>query len=375
MTPKEFLLLREFVGHPGRVLSRQYLLDALTGRCADPFDRNIDVLVGRLRRKIETNPKQPTLILTAPGLGYKFGTPITLGSIKADSAIATPAAPASPANTGPPRLSIVVLPFANLTGDATQDHFVDGVTESLTTDLARIGGALVIGRNTAFTYKGKSVDLKQIGRELNVRYVLEGSVQRAASRMRVSAQLIDAESGCHVWAERFDKPLADIFDAQDEIVAHLARQLDAALISAEARRSALSPQPDATDLTIQRRAWLHEGITLDHLARAGGFFDCALALAPADVGALIGKAWVDMTLADACTADDRSARVEAARAALTRALQVAPDHALAHFLLGRVEICDNRGLHAIAGFDRASTFDRNLAAAHAAIGMAKLLMG
>ena len=138
-------------------------------------------------------------------------------------------------NPPPPRLSIVVLPFANIGGDSEQEHFVDGVTESLTTDLSRIRGAVVIGRNTAFTYKGKAVDLKQIGRELNVRYVLEGSVQRGGNRMRVNVQLIDAETGNHLWAERFDKPLADLFDMQDEIVARLANALERA---ASSRRGA-----------------------------------------------------------------------------------------------------------------------------------------
>ena len=122
-----------------------------------------------------------------------------------------------------PRLSIVVLPFANIGSDPEQDYFVDGVTESLTTDLSRISGSFVIGRHTAFTYKGKAVDLKRIGRELNVRYVLEGSVQRGGNRLRVNVQLIDAETGKHLWAERFEKPVADLFDMQDEIVSQ-ARQ-------------------------------------------------------------------------------------------------------------------------------------------------------
>src|ERR1700723_2384126 len=113
------------------------------------------------------------------------------------SARTHPTAP-SPA----PRLSIVVLPFANMGGDSEQEYFVDGVTESLTTDLSRISGSFVIGRNTAFTYKGKAVNLKQVGRELNVRYVLEGSVQRGGNRLRVNVQLIDAETGNHLWAER-----------------------------------------------------------------------------------------------------------------------------------------------------------------------------
>jgi TolB-like protein/class 3 adenylate cyclase len=158
--------------------------------------------------------------------------------------------PAGPNKSGPPRLSIVVLPFANIGGDPGQDYFVDGVTESLTTDLSRIGGAFVIGRSTAFTYKGKAVDLKQIGRELNVRYVLEGSVQRSGNRMRVNVQLIEAESGTHLWAERFDKPIGDLFDMQDEIVARLASRLRAELASAEARRSDGSPNPNSLDLYL-----------------------------------------------------------------------------------------------------------------------------
>jgi TolB-like protein len=115
--------------------------------------------------------------------------------------------------TSAPRLSIVVLPFAYIGGDPEQDYFVDGVTESLTTDLSRIRGSFVIGRHTAFTYKGKAVELKKIGRELNVRYVLEGSVQRSGNCLRVNVQLVDAESGNHLWAERFDKPVADLFEA------------------------------------------------------------------------------------------------------------------------------------------------------------------
>ena len=157
---------------------------------------------------------------------------------------AKPAPAPAPEKSAPPRLSMVVLPFANIGGGAEQEHFVDGVTESLTTDLSRIRGSFVIGRNTAFTYKGKAVDLKQIGRELNVRYVLEGSVQRGGNRMRVNVQLIDAETGNHLWAERFDKPLADLFDMQDEIVARLAGALNAQLVAAEARRAEQAPNPE-----------------------------------------------------------------------------------------------------------------------------------
>src|SRR5271169_450837 len=190
--------------------------------------------------------------------------------------------------SAPPRLSMVVLPFANIGGDPEQEHFVDGVTESLTTDLSRIRHAVVIGRNTAFTYKGKTVDLKQIGRELNVRYVPEGCVQRAGNRMRVNVQLIDAETGTHLWAERFDKPIADLFEMQDEIVARLANQLGTQLIAAEARRAEQVPHPDSMDLYFRGMACLNRGWSGEHITQASGFFERALVHDPANVEALTG---------------------------------------------------------------------------------------
>ncbi|HZZ22684.1 MAG TPA: adenylate/guanylate cyclase domain-containing protein [Roseiarcus sp.] len=139
--------------------------------------------------------------------------PIRVYSLEIGAPAHAKSAPAPAAEKSvPPRLSMVVLPFANIGGNPEQEHFVDGVTESLTTDLSRIRGAYVVARNTAFTYKGKRLDVKTIGRELNVRYVLEGRVQRGGNRMRVNVQLLDAETGNHLWAERFDKPLADLFD-------------------------------------------------------------------------------------------------------------------------------------------------------------------
>ncbi len=170
--------------------------------------------------------------------------PVRVYAVALGSPSSAPAPASAPEKSVPPRLSMVVLPFANIGGGVEQDHFVDGVTESLTTDLSRIRGAVVIARNTAFTYKGKPFDVKVIGRELNVRYVLEGSVQRGGNRMRVNVQLIDAESGNHLWAERFDKPLADLFDMQDEIVARLAGALKAQLAAAEARRAEQAPTPE-----------------------------------------------------------------------------------------------------------------------------------
>jgi adenylate cyclase len=138
-------------------------------------------------------------------------------------------------------LSIVVLPFANLSADPAQDYFADGVTENLTTELSRIHDSFVIARNTAFAYKGKPIDAKQIGKELGVRYVLEGSVQRDQNRVRVNAQLIDTESGAHLWAERFEEDMADLFKLQDQIVVRLANTLNSALIQRKRRRAPARP--------------------------------------------------------------------------------------------------------------------------------------
>lgn len=275
----------------------------------------------------------------------------------------------------PPPLSVVVLPFANIGGDPEQDYFVDGVTESLTTDLSRISGAFVIGRHTAFTFKGKAVDLKQIGRELNVRYVLEGSVQRGGNRMRVNVQLIDTETDNHLWAERFDKPFADLLDMQDEIVARLANTLSTQLIAAEARRAEGSLHPDAMDLTFQGWACVNRGITPDHMVRARGFFERALALDPENIEALVGTALVDATRGSASMTDDRAAQLAAAEVTLTKALSMAPLHARAHMFLGVIQMFTYRGAQGIAECERALALDRNLADAHGWIGLGKYFIG
>jgi len=277
--------------------------------------------------------------------------------------------------TAPPRLSIVVLPFANLGGDPEQEYFVDGVTESLTTDLSRISGGFVIARNTAFTYKGKHVDVKQVGRELGVRYVLEGSVQRGGNRLRVNVQLIHAETGNHLWAERFDKPLADLFDLQDEIVARLANQLGTELVAAEARRAEQAPNPDSMDLYFQGMLHANSGATPESMARSRGFFERALALDPRNVEALVGTASVDARSGSYIMTDERAVRLAAAEATLTKVLSLVPNHAMAHCLVGLIQIYSKRAGQGIAECERALTLDRNLAAAHAQIGFAKYMSG
>jgi TolB-like protein/class 3 adenylate cyclase len=275
-----------------------------------------------------------------------------------------------------PRLSIVVLPFANIGGDPEQDYFADGVTESLTTDLSRIAGSFVIAGNTAFTFKGKAVDVKQIGRELNVRYVLGGSVQRGGNRLRVNVQLIDAETGNHFWAERFDKPVADLFDMQDEIVSRLANTLDAQLIAAEARRAEGLLHPNSMDLYFQGRACWNKGFTREYLTQARGYFERALTLDPGNIEALVGTAQVEIALAAGFLfSDDRIARLAVAETASIKALSLVPNHAAAHAALGIVQTLTNRAAQGIAECERALALDRNYPSAHAFIGLAKYSLG
>jgi tetratricopeptide (TPR) repeat protein len=217
--------------------------------------------------------------------------------------------------------------------------------------------------------------VKKIGRELNVRYVLEGSVQRGGNRLRVNVQLIDAETGNHLWAERFDKPVADLFDMQDEIVSRLANTLNAQFIDAEARRAERSQHPDAMDLYFQGIACANRGMTSEYVSQARGFFERALTLDPNNIEALVGLAGVDANSGSAFMSDDRTSRFAAAEATSLKALSKAPQHALAHLYLGVIQMHTNRAVQGIAECELALALDRNLADAHGWIGLAKIFLG
>jgi tetratricopeptide (TPR) repeat protein len=208
-----------------------------------------------------------------------------------------------------------------------------------------------------------------------VRYVLEGSIQRGGNRMRVNVQLIDAESGNHVWAERFDKALTDLFDMQDEIIARLANAVSAQLFVAEARRAERVLNPDAMDLCFQGLAWLNKGVTLDFLAEARRWFERALALDAVNILGLVCVAIIDLAIALNLLPDDRAALLTAAESTLTKVLSVAPETARAHLYLGVVQMHTGRVSQGIRACERALQLDRNLAGAHAHIGNGKFLLG
>ena len=188
--------------------------------------------------------------------------------------------PSVPALPLPDKPSIAVLPFANMSGDPEQEYFADGMVEEIITALSRIRWLFVIARNSSFTYKGQAVDVKQVGRELGVRYVLEGSVRKAGGRVRITAQLIEATSGTHLWADRFDGSLEDVFDLQDKVAASVAGVIEPALQTAEAGRSANRPTNDLTAYDLYLRAWAMILSSARHYPEALGLLEQAIARDP-----------------------------------------------------------------------------------------------
>jgi TolB-like protein/Tfp pilus assembly protein PilF len=288
----------------------------------------------------------------------------------------TATAPAT-GETALPRLSIVVLPFLNIGGSAEDDPFVDGITETLTTDLSRCSGVFAISRNTAFAYKGKPIDTRQIGRDLGVRYVLEGSVQNTGERIRFNAQLVDAESGAHLWAERFDQQRTNLLDMQDEVTTRLAHTVHIELIVAESRRAAREhpDRLDSVDHTLQGWAAWYRHRSLDAARQARRFFEAALRLDEHNVGALLGLADTHMSEVNMYSSDDRAGQIRAAEAAVAKALALAPDDPRAHVTYGTVLYAMCAPERALREFQLAIGLDGNLATAHAYLGLMKFFLG
>jgi adenylate cyclase len=265
-------------------------------------------------------------------------------------------------------LSIVVLPFTNLSNDPSQEYFADGITENLTTDLSQIRNSFVIARNTAFTFKAKSIDAKEIGKEPAVRYVLEGSVQRDANRVRVNAQLIDADSGAHLWADRFEEEVADLFKLQDQVVARLANALGYELVKAEAERSALSGNPDAIDLTMRGWAILNQQQLLtdnESLASALALFEQALRADPNNVDALVGAAATERSMFINGGTSGRPELVADIEMRLANALRIDPSNARAYTIRGMLDVVTRRTQEAGEAAKKAVTLNPNYASAYA----------
>jgi TolB-like protein/class 3 adenylate cyclase len=328
----------EALAEPGAVFVSNSVYEQVRDRLSLAFEDLGEQRVKNIARSVRVYAVRPDGITSAPTASAASTTP-SLSPVTA------------------PRLSIVVLPFANLSNDPEQQYFADGITEDLTTDLSRIAHSFVISRNTAFTYRNKPIDTKQIGRELGVRYVLEGSVRRSGNQVRVNAQLIDAETDAHLWAARFDRDIGDLFVLQNEITSRIAIALNLELLAAEVARS--TDRPDARDYILRARAAYLRGPRRDNYAEIIENLERALALDPRSIEAqsrlaaeLAGRVLDGLT----ATATTDLARAECLT---VQALTVDPRSPLAHFARGQLLRAQRRPAEAIAEYETVIASDRN----------------
>jgi adenylate cyclase len=344
----------EALAEPGGICVTGMVHDHIRHKLAYPFDDMGEQRVKNIARPVRIYELRPEAIAGLPR-----------SSSPAPTVIPQPAVA--------PRLSIVVLPFSNLSDDRGQQYFADGITEDLTTDLSRLAGMLVISRNTAVTYRDKRVDTRQIGRELCVRYVLEGSVRRSDNRVRVNAQLIDAETDAHLWAERFDGDAVDLFALQDEITSRIAVALNLELVAAEAAR--LTEHPDALDYILRGRAAVSNPRSRATYAEAISLFERALAL---DSRSVAAQGWLALTLANRVInqmTDTTAADIARAERLVGHALAISPRSPLAHYAKGQVLRVQHQYMEAIPEFEMAVASNRNWVTAIANLGECKFFAG
>ena len=401
-------VLRVLVDRAGELVTRDEIIAAAWPDTVVE-DNNLNMQIAALRRALDAGRSDPSCIQTIPRRGYRFIAPVTrvgrpsglkrsddppdpiarphnrsrlvLGAALASMILVIAAATAawkvlpnwSMAGRPVPPMSIVVLPFANLSGDAGQQYFVDGITEDLTTDLSRLADMLVISRDTAFTYKDKSISAKQIGRELDVRYVLEGSVQRSETDVRINAQLIDATTDTHLWAERFDRSIGDLMALQNEITGRIAVALSLKLIASEAARP--NEHPDALDHIFRGRAYIYRPASRSNFAQAIAEFEQALALDPHSVeaqgrlaAALASRALDNMS--DAVQPD-----LERASQLIEQALATEPGDPLVHFAKGQLLRARHHCETAIPEYQIVLASNRNALASIGNIGRCDIYLG
>jgi TolB-like protein/DNA-binding winged helix-turn-helix (wHTH) protein len=381
-------------------------------------DNNLNMQIAALRRVLDGGRTAPSSIQTIPRRGYRFVVPVIRAGRQAEPEPDQPLHPserdhadnpigksrrrgrdrrpviaavagavlllaaasawkvhsrwfvdASPA----PRLSIVVLPFANLAGGPAQQYFADAITEDLTTDLSRLPDMLVISRNTAFTYKDKAVSAKRIGHELGVRYVLEGSVQRSGDQVRVNAQLIDAETDTHLWAERFDRSIGDLLTLQDDLTGRIAITLNLKLVASEAAQP--NEHPDVLDHIFRGRAEIYKPASRQNFAKAIAEFEQALAIDPRSVEAQsrLAVALTSRVLDD--MSDTNESDLERASRLTEQALAAAPDSPLAHFAKGQLLRAQHRCEAAVPEYETVLAADRNALSSIGNIGRCEIYLG
>jgi adenylate cyclase len=344
----------EALAEPGGICVSRTVRDQIRDKLAYAFEDLGEQSVKNIARPVRVYALRLQAVANLPA-----------SSVQATTSISQP--------VGAPRLSIVVLAFANLSDDREQQYFADGITEDLTTDLSRITDMFVISRNTAFTYKDKRVDTKQIGRELCVRYVLEGSVRRLGTQIRINAQLIDAETDAHLWAERFNGDTGDLFALQNEITSRVAVALNLELIAAEAARP--TERPDVLEYILRGRAAWNKPPARDNYMQAISLFGHALALDLQSVDALSWLAAVFASHVMNGWSDSAAADTTRAEAMAAQAVAVSPRSPLAHFAKGQVLRAQGRHEEVIPEYEAAIAFNRNWMHAISALGQCKLYTG
>jgi TolB-like protein len=391
----------EALAEPGGICVSRVVRDQIRDKLPYPFEDKGEQTVKNIARSVRVFALRPEAIAELPVTSLPAGAPrhrrsvpwaavatalaaLVLavvawwgwsGTRSSSTDLATVAATTTPITQSPaaPRLSIIVLPFSNLSSDPEQQYLADGITEDLTTDLSRIAHMFVISRNTAFTYKDKPINAKQIGRELGVRYVLEGSVQRSSNRVRVNAQLIAAETDAHLWAERFDRDMGDLFALQNDITREIAVALSAELVSAEAAR--VIEHPDDIDYILRARAASNKGATRENFSRAVNLYEQALALDPQSVEVqsalaltLAGRVLAGMT-------NSRADDITRAKKLTAEALTASPSSTLGHFARGQILRAEKRCEEAIPEFEIVIASYRNSPNALHALGSCKIMTG
>jgi TolB-like protein/cytochrome c-type biogenesis protein CcmH/NrfG len=368
LTPKALALLTYLAERPGKVISKAELFGAVWPGVA-VGDAALVTCIQELRKALRDNARHPRYVETLHRRGYRFIAEIT--SAPPPEAALAPDAPALPF---PDRPSIAVLPFLNMSGDPEQDYFADGISEDLITGLARIRWLFVIARNSTFVYKHRSVDVKQVSRALGVRYVLEGSVRRAGHRLRISAQLIDATSGGHHWAERYDRELGDIFAVQDEITRSVAAALEPHLLAAEGVRALSRSAEDLGAWELVARAQTHVWrMTSPEYARAIDILQRAVETFPDYAPALSLLAFCGAFAAHMGWVD--RAQGHLLRDHASRAIALDEHDPWAHIALGYWALMERRTEEAIGSFRRALELNPNSAAANAHLGHALAFSG
>jgi len=309
------------VARPNKAISKRELM-AVIWPDVTVEEGSLRVQIAALRKVLGDGKGGARYITTLAGRGYCFVAPISrVRDRSSERAAAT-----KPALALPDKPSIAVLAFQNMSGDPDQEYFADGMVEEIITALSRIRWLFVIARNSSFTYKGQAIDVKQVGRELGVRYVLEGSVRKAGGRVRITPQLIDAISGAHIWADRFDGSLEDVFELQDKVASSVAGAIEPALQAVETARSASRPTNDLTAYDLYLRAW-HNVLSYDkgRIDQALDLLQEATARDPGYGAALALAAYCYQQLQISGWAEDREANRRTAIDLARRAVQVATD--------------------------------------------------